>query len=200
MNQRRRGPTCRGSATVPNALDLSLYPCKPHRGDYLLFLGRLQPGQGRAPGDRRRDGAGAAAEDAGQEARAEGARVLRRVRRAAPRPAGSSTSARCRTAEGRAPAERAGDALPDRVGGAVRARHDRVDGLRDARHRDPLRRGARGDRATGGAGSSSTTTARWPRRSSSADELDPMECRAYVEERFAPERMVRTTRTPTEPH
>ena len=24
-----------------------------------------------------------------------------------------------------------------------------------------------------------------------ADELDPMECRAYVEERFAPERMVR---------
>jgi glycosyltransferase involved in cell wall biosynthesis len=23
-----------------------------------------------------------------------------------------------------------------------------------------------------------------------ADELDPMECRAYVEERFAPERMV----------
>ena len=60
--------------------------------------GPLQPGQGRAPGDRGRDGAGPAAEDGGQEPRAEGAAVLRRVRRAAPRQTGSSTSARSRTA------------------------------------------------------------------------------------------------------
>ena len=33
-------------ATVPNALDLSLYPAKPHRGDYLLFLGRLSADKG----------------------------------------------------------------------------------------------------------------------------------------------------------
>ena len=33
-------------ATIPNAIDLSLYPCKPHRGDYLLFLGRFSPDKG----------------------------------------------------------------------------------------------------------------------------------------------------------
>ena len=31
---------------MPNALDLSLYPCKPHRGDYLLFLGRMSADKG----------------------------------------------------------------------------------------------------------------------------------------------------------
>ena len=136
------------AATIPNAIDLSLYPCKPHRGDYLLFLGPVQPGQGRAPGDRGRDGARTAAEAGGQEPRAEGAPVLRRVHRAAPRsrrdrvPGGGDARR-----EGRAPPGRARDALPDRVGGAVRPRHGRVDGVRDAGDRDPLRRGARGDRA-----------------------------------------------------
>jgi glycosyltransferase involved in cell wall biosynthesis len=33
-------------ATVPNAIDLSLYPCKPHLGEYLLFLGRFSPDKG----------------------------------------------------------------------------------------------------------------------------------------------------------
>src|SRR5919106_5228749 len=33
-------------ANCPNALELSLYPCKPHRGDYLLFLGRMSPDKG----------------------------------------------------------------------------------------------------------------------------------------------------------
>ena len=60
---------------------------------------------------------------------------------------GSSTSARStHGAEGRAAPGRARDALPDRVGGAVRPRDDRVDGVRDAGDRDPPRRGARGDR------------------------------------------------------
>ena len=31
---------------MPNALDLEHYPCKPHRGDYLLFLGRLNHEKG----------------------------------------------------------------------------------------------------------------------------------------------------------
>src|SRR5262249_6596695 len=33
-------------ANCPNALDFSLYPVKPHRGEYLLFLGRMSPDKG----------------------------------------------------------------------------------------------------------------------------------------------------------
>ena len=41
MNQRRPKPDLPWLANCPNALEVSLYPCKPHRGDYLLFLGRM---------------------------------------------------------------------------------------------------------------------------------------------------------------
>jgi glycosyltransferase involved in cell wall biosynthesis len=46
LNQRRRKPDLPWAANIPNALDLSIYPCKPHRGDYLLFLGRMSPDKG----------------------------------------------------------------------------------------------------------------------------------------------------------
>ena len=46
MNQRRPRPDLPWAANIPNAVDLSLYPCKPHRGDYLLFLGRMSPDKG----------------------------------------------------------------------------------------------------------------------------------------------------------
>ena len=46
LNQRRPKPELPWAANVPNAVDLSLYPCKPHRGDYLLFLGRMSPDKG----------------------------------------------------------------------------------------------------------------------------------------------------------
>jgi glycosyltransferase involved in cell wall biosynthesis len=46
LNQRRPKPHLPWAANVPNALDLSLYPCKPHRGEYLLFLGRMSPDKG----------------------------------------------------------------------------------------------------------------------------------------------------------
>jgi glycosyltransferase involved in cell wall biosynthesis len=45
-NQRRPMPDLPWAATVPNAIDLSIYPTKPHRGDYLLFLGRMSPDKG----------------------------------------------------------------------------------------------------------------------------------------------------------
>jgi glycosyltransferase involved in cell wall biosynthesis len=45
-NQRRPQPDLPWLATVPNAIDLSLYPAKPHRGDYLLFLGRMSADKG----------------------------------------------------------------------------------------------------------------------------------------------------------
>jgi glycosyltransferase involved in cell wall biosynthesis len=46
LNQRRPHPDLPWVANIPNALDLSLYPVRPHRGDYLLFLGRLSPDKG----------------------------------------------------------------------------------------------------------------------------------------------------------
>ena len=46
MNQRRPKPDLPWLANCPNALDLSVYPCKPHKGEYLLFLGRLSPDKG----------------------------------------------------------------------------------------------------------------------------------------------------------
>jgi glycosyltransferase involved in cell wall biosynthesis len=46
LNQRRPMPHLPWVANCPNALDFSLYPVKPHRGDYLLFLGRMSSDKG----------------------------------------------------------------------------------------------------------------------------------------------------------
>jgi glycosyltransferase involved in cell wall biosynthesis len=46
LNQRRPRPELNWVATCPNALDLQLYPCKPHTGEYLLFLGRMSADKG----------------------------------------------------------------------------------------------------------------------------------------------------------
>jgi glycosyltransferase involved in cell wall biosynthesis len=46
MNQRRPKPELPWLANVPNALDLSVYPFRRERGDYLLFLGRMSPDKG----------------------------------------------------------------------------------------------------------------------------------------------------------
>ena len=46
LNQRRPKPDLPWLANCPNALDLSAYPCKPHMGDYLLFIGRMSPDKG----------------------------------------------------------------------------------------------------------------------------------------------------------
>jgi glycosyltransferase involved in cell wall biosynthesis len=46
LSQRRPKPELPWLANCPNALDLSVYPCKPHTGDYLLFLGRMSPDKG----------------------------------------------------------------------------------------------------------------------------------------------------------
>jgi glycosyltransferase involved in cell wall biosynthesis len=46
LNQRRPKPGLNWVANVPNALDLEHYPCHPHTGDYLLFLGRMNHEKG----------------------------------------------------------------------------------------------------------------------------------------------------------
>ena len=46
LNQRKPKPHLNWIANCHNALDFSVYPVKPHRGDYLLFLGRMSPDKG----------------------------------------------------------------------------------------------------------------------------------------------------------
>jgi glycosyltransferase involved in cell wall biosynthesis len=46
MNQRKPRPHLNWVANCHNALDFSVYPFKPTRGHYLLFLGRLSPDKG----------------------------------------------------------------------------------------------------------------------------------------------------------
>jgi glycosyltransferase involved in cell wall biosynthesis len=46
MNQRVPQPDLPWVANCPNALDLKAYPVHPHRGDYLLFIGRMSPDKG----------------------------------------------------------------------------------------------------------------------------------------------------------
>src|SRR5215475_388055 len=46
LNQRLPKPELNWAGNCPNALDLQLYPCHPHRGDYLLFLGRMTAEKG----------------------------------------------------------------------------------------------------------------------------------------------------------
>ena len=46
LNQRKPRPELNWAGNCMNALDLQLYPCKPHRGDYLLFLGRMSADKG----------------------------------------------------------------------------------------------------------------------------------------------------------
>jgi glycosyltransferase involved in cell wall biosynthesis len=46
LKQREPAPELPWVANIPNALDLDAYPFHPHRGDYLLYLGRLSPDKG----------------------------------------------------------------------------------------------------------------------------------------------------------
>jgi len=46
MNQRKPRPELPWIANVPNALDFSFYPVQPRRGEYLLFLGRMNADKG----------------------------------------------------------------------------------------------------------------------------------------------------------
>jgi glycosyltransferase involved in cell wall biosynthesis len=46
MNQRKPLPELNWVANCPNALELDVYPVRPHKGDYLLFLGRMSADKG----------------------------------------------------------------------------------------------------------------------------------------------------------
>ena len=97
MNQRSPLPHLNWIANCPNALDLSLYPVHPHRGDYLLFLGRMSPDKGAHRAVEVAEAAGAPAQARREDAGAPRGGVLRRSRQAAPQRTTSSTSARSPT-------------------------------------------------------------------------------------------------------
>ena len=167
----------------PPALSMQAAPRR-----YLLFLGRMSPDKGahRAIWVARETGLALKLAGKKQDPKEE---CTSTARGTAPgrrdRVLGRGHARR----EGRATPERPGHPVPDRMGGAVRAGHDRVGGLRHTRDRDPARRRARGDRGR---------CQRDHRRPLSgdarglerADALDPLELRRYVEERYGPERMV----------
>jgi glycosyltransferase involved in cell wall biosynthesis len=46
LNQRKPLPDLNWAANCPNALELEVYPVHPHKGDYLLFLGRMSADKG----------------------------------------------------------------------------------------------------------------------------------------------------------
>jgi glycosyltransferase involved in cell wall biosynthesis len=189
LNQRRPHPDLPWVATVPNALDLSLYPSKPHRGDYLLFLGRMSRDKGahraiavamemglplklagktREAGERRyfkelvEPHLGDGIEYLGEVTHGEKVELLQNAR---------TTLFPISWEEpfGLVMIESMACGTPvvaTRFGAVPEVIEDGRSGLVV----DHLRE--------------------MPAAIEAADELDPMECRRYVEERFAPERMV----------
>ena len=148
MNQRKPQPGPAVGRERPERARLLALPGAAAPGRLPALPRPHEPGQGRAPRDRGRDGAGLPLKLAGKMPRAGRARSTS-TSSSQPhlRPTRSSTSARSTHGEKvELLAGRARDAVPDRVGGAVRPRDDRVDGVRHAGDRDALGRGARGDR------------------------------------------------------
>jgi glycosyltransferase involved in cell wall biosynthesis len=190
LNQRKPCPDLNWAATVPNALDLGAYPVEPHRGDYLLFLGRLSPDKGCHRAIEVAKEAGVPLKIAGKMHDAAEKYYF-------------ETEVRPR--------------LSDRVEYLGEVSHaEKVDLLQNARAtlfpiqwEEPFglvmiesmacgtpviatRRGAVPEVVDDGrsgiiVGDASEMAAAL----AAADELDPLECRRYVEERFSRERMVR---------
>ena len=189
LNQRRPKPDLPWAANIPNALDLSLYPCKPHPGEYLLFLGRMSP-------DKGAHRAIAVAMELGLPLKMAGKNRERR--------------------EQQYFAEFVEPHLNDRIEWLGEVSHGtKVELLQDARAtlfpiewEEPFglvmiesmacgtpviatRHGAVPEVIEDGLSGLIVENYReMPEALDKADRLDPLECRRYVEERFAPERMV----------
>ena len=133
MNQRKPKPDLPWIANCPNALDLSVYPFRRKSGgDYLLFLGRMSP-------DKGAHRALAVALETGLPlkiaAKCREPLEIRYFDEFIRPHLGDVDRVRRRgraRGQGRAPDGRPRAHLPDRLGGAVRARRHRGDGLRDA--------------------------------------------------------------------
>jgi glycosyltransferase involved in cell wall biosynthesis len=189
-NQRRPMPDLPWAATIPNAIDFSLYPVKPHRGEYLLFLGRFSP-------DKGAHRAIAVAIELGLPLKL----------------AGKNREFKERQYFSEFVEPHLGHNGIEYLGEVSHG--EKVELLQDARAtlfpiewEEPFglvmvesmacgtpviatRHGAVPEVIEDGrSGIIVDSYRQMPAALEQADELDPMECRAYVEERFAPERMV----------
>ncbi len=181
--QRQRAPDLNWVGTVHNGIDVDSFPYRADKDDYVLFLGRFHPQK--APHSRSRPRAGRGPHHPGRQVhREDRARVLRRAGRAAPgterRRGGGRRPGRQASPAGRRPLPR----LPDPVGGAVRTRHGRGDGLRDA-GRGP---GPRRPRPSGRARRTGFVVERPEELAaaiSAVATLDPADCRRHVSSRFS---------------
>jgi glycosyltransferase involved in cell wall biosynthesis len=189
-NQRRPMPDLPWAATIPNAIDLSLYPCKPHPGEYLLFLGRFSPdkgahraiavamelglplkmaGKNREPKERQyfaefvEPHLGNGIEYLGEVTHGEKVELLQDAR-------ATLFPIEWEEPFGLVMVESMACGTP-----VIATRHGAVPEVID----------------DGRSGIIVENIREMAESLGRADELDPMECRAYVEERFAPERMVR---------
>ena len=190
LNQRKPSPDLPWAANIPNALDLAAYPVQPHRGDYLLFLGRLSQDKGC---HRAID----VATEAGVPLKIAG-----KMRDAAEK-LYFETAVRPRLGPG-----------VEYLGEVTHA--EKIDLLQNARAtlfpiqwEEPFglvlvesmacgtpviatRRGAVPEVvADGRSGIVVDDASEMVAALADADRLDPFECRRYVEERFSPDRMVR---------
>ena len=82
ISEADRHPSLDYLATIHHGIDTDAFSLQPAPGGYLLFFGRIHPGQGDRGGDRRRRRRRDAARDRGDRP---GSGLLRRARRAAAR-------------------------------------------------------------------------------------------------------------------
>ena len=186
MNQRGPGPDLPWVANVPQRARPRRLPLPPRPRRVPPLPRPHVVGQGRAPGDRGRarqpaSRSSSPGRSASTPSRTYFDEMVKPLLGEDAEYLGETTP----RLEGRPAPERARDALPDRLGGALRARDDRVHGLRHAGDRDALRRGAGGRRAWPQRDHRGRATARWrpPSRTPTAS-IRPSAAR-YVEEHFS---------------
>ena len=173
---------------LPERARLLALSGQPHRGDYLLFLGRMSPDKGCHRAIDVAIEAGLPLKIAGKMREPLEKSVLRRVRPAAPlRPDRVPRRGHARR-EGRAAPGRARDALPDRVGGAVRL--VMIESMACGTPVIATRWGAVPEVIEHGRSGIIVDDYRIMAAIEEADKLDPMELVRYAQEHFSPERMV----------
>jgi hypothetical protein len=157
--QKRFNEDLRYAGVVYNGIDMDFYAMQEDKEDFVLFLGRAAPEKGWRRAIETAVAAGEAARVGRQDLPPHRAGGVEEQRGADP-PLGLRGARRDHAGgEGEPVASGQSGAVPDRLAGAVRSRHDRGDGLRDAVIATP-RGWCPGDRQQGDEAGSSTSRLR----------------------------------------